>query len=84
MLQKVLGKVFSPEYCLKTNFFFGCIHILLQAIFISKGKSVIRLPVWGEEEKLMEEAAASQAPPRGCRTIIFQSKFHCFQTRGQS
>lgn len=59
ILRKVLGKVFFPEYCVKSNFFFGCIHILLTAIFISKEKSVIPLPVLGEEEKLVEEAAGS-------------------------
>lgn len=59
MLQKVLGKGFFPEYCLKTNFFFGCIHILLTATFISEGKSVTPLPVLGEKEKLLEEAADS-------------------------
>lgn len=48
MLQKVLQEGFFPEYCLKTNFFFGCIHIVLTAIYISEGKSVIPLPVLGE------------------------------------
>jgi len=80
---------FFPEYCLKINFFiylyfFFYLTILIKATFVTKGKSVTLLPVWGQEDKLVEEAAATQASPNRLQNIIFRTSSTAVPMRGQS